>query len=166
MNTVLYFAYGSNMSVARLKNRVSSVNVITKARLDNHQLRFHKRSRDGSGKCNANYVGNAVDTIYGVVFEMTVSQKRLLDVYEGLGNGYDQKAISVIASNGKTLMVLYYYATEIDNSLKPYEWYKQHVLQGAYEHGLPSDYIASIESIKTVPDLNTKRHERELYIYR
>ena len=166
MNTVLYFAYGSNMSVARLEDRVSSVKVITKARLSNHQLKFHKRSPDGSGKCNAKHVGNASDIIYGVVFEMSVSQKQLLDEYEGLGNGYDQKDISVIASNEKTLIATYYYATEIDNSLKPYEWYKQHVLQGAYEHGLPPDYIASIESIKTVQDLNTKRHERELFIYR
>lgn len=119
MNTVLYFAYGSNMSVARLENRVSSVQVITIARLDNHQLRFHKRSRDGSGKCNAKCVGDAADTVYGVLFEMTVSKKRLLDENEGLGNGYGQKDISVIASNGETLTAQYYYATEIDNSLKP-----------------------------------------------
>ena len=166
MNTVLYFAYGSNMSVARLENRVSSVQVITKAKLDNHQLRFHKRSRDGSGKCDAIYVDNIEDSVYGVVFEMTISQKRLLDVCEELGNGYEQKEVSVIAGNRETLRVVHYYATEVDSSLKPYGWYKKHVLQGAHEHGLPSDYIARIESVNSMPDLNLKRHEKELRIYR
>ncbi|PUB91560.1 MAG: hypothetical protein DBP01_01735, partial [gamma proteobacterium symbiont of Ctena orbiculata] len=34
-----------------------------------------------------------------------------------------------------------YYATFIDRTLKPYQWYKHHVLTGALEYGLPAPYI-------------------------
>ena len=50
--TMLYFAYGSNMLTERLKARVSSATPIGKANLSDHGLRFHKKSKDGSGKCD------------------------------------------------------------------------------------------------------------------
>lgn len=50
---ILYFAYGSNMSSARLRARVPSCRPIGIAFLPGHELRFHKRSKDGSGKCDA-----------------------------------------------------------------------------------------------------------------
>ncbi len=165
MDTVLYFSYGSNMSTERLKNRVSSARIVTVAWLENHKLEFHKRSKDGSGKCDAVYIGNAKDIVYGVVFEMTVLEKQELDKSEGLGNGYEQKDISIITRNGGKLNAVTYYAKEIDPSLKPYRWYKEHVLRGAREHGLPSEYIATIEVVNAVPDLDRKRHEAELSIY-
>ena len=44
-----YFAYGSNMSIARLSERAPSAEVIGVARLRSHVLRFHKVGTDGSG---------------------------------------------------------------------------------------------------------------------
>jgi hypothetical protein len=48
-----YFAYGSNMETARLRERMPSAKPLGVAKLSGHELRFHKRSKDGSGKCNA-----------------------------------------------------------------------------------------------------------------
>ncbi len=46
-----YFAYGSNMSLARLKGRVPSAKRLGMFCLRNHQLAFHKISKkDGSAK--------------------------------------------------------------------------------------------------------------------
>jgi hypothetical protein len=50
---VVYFAYGSNMSTARLRERMPSCKPLGTATLPGHALRFHKRSTDKSGKCNA-----------------------------------------------------------------------------------------------------------------
>ena len=55
---ILYFAYGSNMSSRRLKNRVESANVISTGILEKYKLKFHKISEDGSGKCDAFFTDN------------------------------------------------------------------------------------------------------------
>jgi hypothetical protein len=34
-----------------------------------------------------------------------------------------------------------YFATHIDSSLKPYHWYKEHVLRGVKENGFPVDCL-------------------------
>ena len=41
-----YFAYGSNMSVARLRMRTPSARKVGLFRLASHDLRFHKRGAD------------------------------------------------------------------------------------------------------------------------
>ena len=50
---MLYFAYGSNLSSARMAARVPSARVVARAQLPGHALRFHKVGRDGSAKCDA-----------------------------------------------------------------------------------------------------------------
>src|SRR5438552_200988 len=63
---VLYFAYGSNMAIERLKARVPSAELVCIADLAGHQLKFHKRSkRDQSGKCDAAYTGSPQDKVTG-----------------------------------------------------------------------------------------------------
>ena len=55
---MLCFAYGSNVCSGRLRERVPSAVPVRVARLLNHSLRFHKRSGDHSGKCDAWRVTN------------------------------------------------------------------------------------------------------------
>ena len=43
-----YFAYGSNMSLARLQERVPSARKLEIVTLKNHQLRFNMSGTDGS----------------------------------------------------------------------------------------------------------------------
>lgn len=166
MDTMLYFSYGSNMSTPRLTDRVPSARAVTIAQLHKHKLKFHKKSNDGSGKCDAEYTNNAEDIVYGVVFQISASEKQELDSKEGLRNGYEEKNVSVIAQNGEVLDAVTYYATRIDSSLKPYDWYKEHVTRGAHEHNLPPEYIATIDAINSIPDPDKKRHVKELSIYR
>jgi cation transport regulator ChaC len=141
--TVRYFAYGSNMSSARLRKRVPNCVVVCVATLEKHALRFHKRSRDGSGKCNAFYTGLETDRVIGVLFEIPENEKSLLDSHEGLGNGYDEKAVALISTNGMSLRAVTYVASTeaIDDKLQPFDWYRAFVIEGAKEHGLPQDYI-------------------------
>lgn len=166
MTTLLYFSYGSNMSTPRLLDRVPSAKAVSIARLKNHKLKFHKRSKHGSAKCDAALTNNPNDTVYGVLFRILASEKPALDKKEGLGSGYKEKIVSVVGPNGETLNAVTYYATDIDSSLKPYDWYKEHVLRGAKEHYLPSEYIKSIETIESIPDPDPRNHEKELSIYR
>ena len=162
---MLCFSYGSNMSVTRLRDRVPSARFVAVAVLPAHRLRFHKVSNDGSGKCDAEETGNRADQVMGVVYEIADDERPALDRKEGLGSGYDVKEIEVTTAQGN-LTALMYFATQVDSARKPYLWYKEHVLIGARESGLLSEYIAQIEAVEAVEDPDRTRHERELAIYR
>lgn len=162
---MLCFSYGSNMSSARLRARVPSARFVAVATLPAHRLQFHKVSLDGSAKCDAEETGSRADQVIGVVYDIAADDKPLLDGHEGLGAGYDLKEVAVVAPQG-ALSAFLYFATRVDPDLKPYSWYKEHVLIGAREHALPSGYIAQIEAVQALMDPIKSRHERELAIYR
>src|SRR5258708_11459367 len=157
--TVKYFAYGSNMCDAWLQNRVPSARALTTARLRSHVLRFHKRSDDGSAKCNVVKTARTEDNeVYGVIFEIDGSEKTLLDKAEGLGKGYVEEHVEVLAPSGGVSAYAYVAETAfIDESLKPYTWYKDLVISGAKGHGLPPDYIRRLEAVSAVEDQNPVR---------
>jgi len=163
---MLYFAYGSNMSIRRLRERAPSARFIAVCTLTKHELKFHKASEDGSGKCDAAETGNNDNSVTGVVFEIRESEKIDLDRKEGLGFGYEERVVEVTSTEGGVLQATMYYAKKLDPSLKPYYWYKEHVLKGAKENGLPEHYIQSIESIESGADPKQERHETEMAIYR
>ncbi|RQP31495.1 gamma-glutamylcyclotransferase [Burkholderia ubonensis] len=58
-----------------------------------------------------------------------------------------------------------YIATNKQPGLRPYHWYKQHVLAGAQEAHLPASYIAAIERVESIEDTDSARVAREGGIY-
>jgi len=154
------------MSTRRLLNRVASASRLSIATLREHELKFHKiGSVDRSAKCDAAETGNPDHFVIGVVFDISESDKPLLDQKEGLGHGYEIKNVSIELSDGTRIEAFTYYATHIDPDLKPFHWYKEHVVRGARENGFPDEYIQVIESIDSVSDPDNARHETELGIY-
>jgi cation transport regulator ChaC len=159
---VVYFAYGSNMLTAWLRTRMPSCKPLGIATLPGHALRFHKRSTDKSGKCNAFASGNNT-TVIGVLFSFDPAERAKLDRAEGVGSGYEHAMVTVINEKGRRRKVLTYLATPdyIDDSLKPYSWYKDLVLAGSREHGLPPEYIAEyIQSVEAIEDPDKARDEK------
>jgi hypothetical protein len=121
----------------RASDRVPSASPRGVGYITGHRLTFDKVSKkDQSGKCDAEQTGNAEDRVYGVLYLVKQSEKSNVDRAEGLGQGYDEKAIDVIMIAGKRRAVMYY-ATLKDPILKPYHWYKAYVVAGAVEHGVP-----------------------------
>lgn len=160
------FAYGSNLSRARLTARIPDARFVAVATLAGHRLSFHKVSRhDGSAKCDACYTGLPEDQVIGVVYDLPESGKQRLDQIEGLGAGYDEKSTAVVTSAGEVLQARLYVATDIDPDRRPFDWYKHHVLAGARENRLPEDYIAGIEAVVADRDPDADRRERELAIH-
>ena len=168
MGTITYFAYGSNMSLKRLQKRVSSAEPIERAVLRCHRLAFHKVSRkDGSGKCDIPPAKES-DKVWGRLYHINAEEKELLDCYEGLGRGYDNKCVTVELDCGTSVCAVTYYVADeskINPSLKPYTWYKKHVLVGAKEARLPPDYIKKIEEVKDKKNCDKERERDELWIY-
>jgi len=162
---LLYFAYGSNMSVPRIQARIPGAEFVSVAGLREHRLTFSKPGSDDSGKCDALFTGRDDDLVYGVVYLITPQEKLILDHYEGLGVHYLVKSARVLSYNSGDLDVFLYVATEVLENLKPYSWYKRHVLHGAIEAGLPEPYRQYISDIIASEDPDPERNARETVIY-
>jgi gamma-glutamylcyclotransferase (GGCT)/AIG2-like uncharacterized protein YtfP len=154
-----YFGYGSNMLLPRLRCRVPSAAPVANATLSGYGLRFHKRSRDGSGKCNI--IANDDETVHGVIFDVSSADLDALDEAEQQGRRYQRRPVTV--HTDASAVETFAYVAEpfyIDDSLVPYEWYHALVLAGARQHNLPAPYIEEIEAIQTLPDPNRERRRR------
>jgi gamma-glutamylcyclotransferase len=155
------FAYGSNMPTARIKARCSSARALGVAELPGYELRWHKKSKDGSGKCDIVPTSQPGVSVFGVLYEIASGEKISLDGAEGLGSGYDETEIEVYRGADR-LTVKAYVAAATDPTLKPYSWYRDLAIAGAKEHGLPDDYIARLEAVTTDKDANQKRHDQNM----
>ena len=172
MSTFLYFAYGSNMSERRLKKRVPSAKVIGTGVLHNHCLTFHKLSKDKygnvSGKCTIEC--SESDKVYGVLFKIKKSEEWKLDKKEGFPKHYAKLCVQIEMCDskcGKKELAQTYIAEPnyICRTVKPYTWYKKHVLVGAKEANLPPYYIDCLEKVPACKDHCKKREACELSIY-
>jgi gamma-glutamylcyclotransferase len=156
--TFFYFAYGSNMLTRRLTGRTPSAVVFGSASICGHKLTFDKISNDGSGKCDMESTGNTDDVTWGVLFCIDAAEITALDKAEGLGHGYRKETIRVCKA-GQEVSAFAYVATRKDPDLEPYHWYKNLVLAGCREHGLPDVYIAAIERVPSKSDGDKQRCE-------
>lgn len=159
MGVLNYFAYGSNMPSVRLRARCSSARALARAMVPGHELRWHKASKDGSGKCDLFPTEVSSSTVHGVIYRIDASELPSLDRAEGRGYGYERIELEVTA-DGRAQTVITYKATKTDSSLKPYSWYHAFVLFGAREHGLPGEYIAGLEAVTTAVDPDRARHDK------
>ncbi len=151
-----YFAYGSNMARSRLEQRVGGCRAIGHGWLGGFDLRFHKRGRDGSGKCDAFATGFSSDVLHGVLYGMRAEQREVLHGVEG--SDYAVLTVSV-AHRGGSLDAFLYVARPhaIEADLAPFDWYKAYVAAGAREARLPSAYRARIAAQPTRLDHDRAR---------
>jgi hypothetical protein len=165
-----YFGYGSNMLTPRIQARVPSATPVATAVLPNHALRFHKRSRDGSGKCNivpAASLRASDPVVYGVVFDVSSADLQALDEAEQRGRGYVRTDVTVHAPSSS--VSAFAYAAQpayIDDALLPYDWYHALVLAGARQHSLPDWYVADLAAPPSYPDPDQDRRRRHASLLR
>lgn len=163
---IYYLAYGSNMAESRLRKRVLSANKIGVVALPGHRLTFGNAStKDGSAKCDALVTGDSNDLVHAVLYRMLAAEKNVLDYFEGLGLEYRDAFLNIRLPDGAAAEALIYYATNLNPSLRPFHWYKEHVLRGALENQLPEEYIARIRAVPSIDDPDPERSAREMAIY-
>ncbi|HZD92214.1 MAG TPA: gamma-glutamylcyclotransferase family protein [Pseudolabrys sp.] len=148
---ITIFAYGSNMRSNRLLARTPSAVPLGPGQLRGHRLEWHKTGSDGSGKCDVVHTGRDEDVVWGVVYTIDAAEKPDLDAAEALGIGYSEKCAAIICGE-RTHNAWLYVAIDVSRDLTPYHWYKAFVVEGAREHGLPPDYVATLEAIASAPD--------------
>ena len=164
-----YFAYGSNLLTRRLRQRVPSARFSAVTTMSKHVLRFHKLSIDKkgnrSGKCNVRFTGRDEDVVYGVVFNIDRNEKQKLDEAE---DGYSTEVLTLTSRSGAVPGFMYCVVDHslLDDSLQPYDWYKDLVVAGAREHNLPAEYIQQLENVESVKDPDKDRDLRKRRLLR
>lgn len=160
MESIFYFAYGSNLHPHRLKQRIPSSKPVDRAHLYQYRLRYHKNGGDGSAKCNVVHTEDQGDWVIGVVYEMLASELPVLDQVEGLGYGYDREICEVKMGKNWTEAYLYIAQPEfIDEDSRPYCWYRDFVVEGARHHQFPEHYIDNHLDVDFKHDENTERRQ-------
>ena len=157
-----YFAYGSNLLLARLCERTPSARRIERGRLSAHRLCWHKRGAlDGSGKCDALLTGDAADMVWGALFEIANSERDRLDAAEGLGRGYRGTQVRIETASGMLTAFTYVAMPDaMDATLAPFGWYRELVVAGARESALPDRYIRALAAVMAVADPDEARARR------
>lgn len=171
--TILYFAYGSNMLAERLVRRCASACPVGRGTLVGFGVAFSKRGRDGTGKATliaadenpaAVIASGGPAVAHGVVYRLSCEDLTVLDRVEGRGLGYHRIDVIKVAlgSLGEPVDVTTYIAEPSyrDSSLTPFDWYRDLVVAGAVQHGLPPAYCAWLASHPATPDADTMRPTR------
>ena len=154
------------MSLARIRARLPSAELLGLYQLSHHQLCFHKHGDDSSGKCDAFLTHRPSDKIFGALYQISFEEKVILDKIEGVGVGYDIREVLVTNYQGAEQAAYMYYATKIKNELKPYSWYLNHVLVGAQEIGVPQEYYQQLLSISAIDDPDRNRERQEFSVHK
>ena len=163
MAELINFAYGSNMLLARLRERVPLAKPLGVAKLKGHTLKWHKVAKDGSGKCDIVTLDDQNQSVLGVLYEIPEEQKPELDRAEGLGHGYAEKTV-VVEVGALSLKASAYYATNIRANLAPYTWYRALVVAGAVANKLPAEYIELLRSTVASQDSDSERHAKNMLL--
>lgn len=140
-------------------DRAPSAKPIGIGYVEGRRLTFDKVSQDGSGKCDAEATGRNTDRVYGVIFEIALTDRAALGKAEGLGKGYAEESIEVVTVSGKVQLETYI-ATKKELVLRPYHWYKAITVAGAVEHGLPKDYVEWLRAFESIEDPNVERRAK------
>jgi len=155
VTTMRYAAYGSNLHPLRLQQRIASARLIGTGLLPDWSLHFHKRGNDKSAKCSILEGGTGV---HCAVFEISAEDKLTLDRIEGVGSGYSEITLDIPDIGDCASYVAQ--DSHIDDTLLPYDWYRELVLIGAKLHGFPRDYFRRIKSKAAVRDPDPDRSAR------
>ncbi|MGH6871263.1 MAG: gamma-glutamylcyclotransferase family protein [Rhizomicrobium sp.] len=158
MEIFTYFAYGSNMLTAWLKARCPGAEAFGIAQAHDYRLAFVKESKaDGSGKATLLRVPGSV--VHGALFRIPMNERPKLDRAEG--QDYQRDDNFVVAVTDMKVTTYLAVSSAINNSLKPYDWYRDLVRAGAKQHGLPTEYQNQLATVAADLDPDATRKSRQ-----
>ena len=125
-------------------------------RLVGHDLTFHKRGRDGTGKADATE-SDLDGHVWGAIAELSPDDLLRLDNFEP---GYQRTTLPINFEDSiRSAWVYRAEPASIQPGLLPYEWYLGFILRGGEGRGLPADYLDYLARTATVADGSTTEHD-------
>ncbi len=154
---MLYFAYGSNMDWAQMKERCPSATFVGVAALRDHRIGFTRKSiKRGCGVADAlKHLGR---DLWGVVYALSDADSAQLDRSEGFEAGRSKNSywrrdclVFLDGDASRSLTVCCYFAEPEADPPPPNRSYKSLIVNGARSWGLPDAYVAELERIEAAP---------------
>jgi len=152
---IYYFAYGSNMDEAQMREGCPDARLMGVGRLKDYKLAFTRRSsRRECGVADA--LPAPGENVWGVLWELTFRDLARLDKREGVPGAYERatKDVWLQQINGEAAVTAEVYfvsrkekkrwAQAAPAELKPNAAYKSLLLNGARQHGLPKEYVGKV----------------------
>lgn len=150
---IYYFAFGSNISEYRMITE-RKINYISRnfAVLNDYKLVFNKMSKKNNNLGFANVVESKGDIVEGALYELSLSDIRKIDKFEGALTKpchYYRKTIEVVC-NGKKIQAITYIANPImvKENIKPDKNYLNYILEG--KDIFTSEYYEKLNLTKTL----------------
>lgn len=143
MKTIDYFAYGSNMSTAQMRERCPDAVKICVATLPEYAFLINERGVAG-------VVEKQDALVIGVLWKISAKDKVTLDEWEGanrIGGAYYRKNILVI-TDIRSVDALVYLARNTTLG-RPKEGYLEKIVSAARDHGIDHDYVCRLEACGT-----------------
>ena len=147
MPASLYFAYGSNLSLQQFARRCPGAKPAGRARLVEYRLAFTRYSTKRKGGV-ADIVPEPGATVWGALYEVDESHLMALDEFEGVPRAYLRQPVRVLDDGDAEREALAYFANRT-GEFAPSRAYLDIILRGARDHGLPEDYTAALEGLRT-----------------
>lgn len=143
---MLYFAFGSNLSVTQMRVRCPGSEPVGPALLRGRELGFAYRSQNFPPGGAADVVESENGEVWGALYRLTGSDLEDLDRFEFVGDGgYRRITVEVEREDGMLPALCYEVVDRLGSDLAPIPEYRRLMIEGAREHGLPRPWIASLE---------------------
>jgi gamma-glutamylcyclotransferase (GGCT)/AIG2-like uncharacterized protein YtfP len=158
---VFYFAYGSLLDPAEMRETCRTHREAGIAALVDHRLSFPRFSRRwGGGVASVDpFQGHSV---WGALYEISDEDLGRLDRREGFDPSevraisYDRKEVTVLRPSERrpadSRLAAWTYVARRQTPSLPTRLYLETILSGAHHHHLPPEYIAELAAIETRPD--------------
>lgn len=142
---LLYFAYGSNMSEAQMRERCPASTLLGPARLPDHAIAFTRHSpKWGAGV--ADVVARAGEAVWGLLYQLTPVCLGELDRREGHPVHYRRSSVRV--AHGADLVAAQTYAVvEKVPFVAPSRAYHEIMVRAAERHGFPEAYLETLRAV-------------------
>jgi gamma-glutamylcyclotransferase len=148
-----YFAYGSNLCRATFVERRGMQPLAARpARLDGFRLAFDLPVGPGE-RGVANVVHDDAAHVWGVCYQLTHDAAEFLDRTEGVDRGWYRRLDVVTETpDGDRIAAFAYQGAASVAGRKPSARYLGLLLDGAREHALPREWIATLEAFDLAVD--------------
>ena len=141
-NRIWYFAYGSNLNVDQMRNRVGEWHLSRRALVRNYKLVFNVNSKRWKGyTANLEETGNVEDVVYGVVYHLTEEQLKKLQDYERVPP--TEKRVELEDGNEISHAMTFIWKTP-DPGREPSTAYRKTMESGLMDHGYSKSYVDRI----------------------
>ncbi len=121
----LYLAYGSNLNIEQMAFRCPTAKVVGSTNLENYKLLF--KGRHGSAVATVEPCENSKVPV--LIWEITESDEKALDRYEGYPTLYRKENVKV-KLNRKATEVMVYVMNDLYTENLPSRYYYDVILQG------------------------------------